>query len=500
MLDASIKRRLLACFGAAILSLGVLIGGMIAIQVSLSNELFQIYSSNNRIVTLNGQVQRLGDVTERYLSTKTTDALEELHNIMNELSLMTYEMKKTAPSSQINMKIRDVGNMADRLMEHTNTAIKAKMSSNTDEYIDSFSKVITLMGYIDTQCTHIGNLITAENISAIQMHSARQTQFYRFASLFVLLIIIEIVGYIIISTRSITNPIIEMADRAKAISAGNLEIEDVTCETHDEVATLAATFNRMKRDIRENIHQIEAQQQLKVELLEKESENYKIKLMLQDAQLMAMQSQIQPHFLFNTINAGLQIAYREGAGDTVEYFSKMSDFLRYNLKNFWEPVTLYSEVEQIRRYFYIMEVRFGGQIHFQVEEEIGEEEQRLVLVPCMILQPLVENCYVHGIKKAERRGEIRIVLCEFEGRYAVRIIDNGVGMGPEQVAYLMAKEPAAAEGEKDVRHGLGVRNVAGRLRSYFRREDIIRIYSTVGIGTEVVLLLKEKNDETSHSG
>lgn len=293
-----------------------------------------------------------------------------------------------------------------------------------------------------------------------------------------------------LSSRSIAAPIIEIAGQAKHIADGNFDAPDVACTTHDEVFILAATFNQMKSDLKRNIHRMEEQQQLELALIEKESENYRIELMLREARLIAMQSQIQPHFLFNTINAGLQIAYRENAATTVEYFSQMSDLLRYSLQNFWEPVSLRMEMEQIHRYFYIMEKRFGDRIRFEAMEEIGEAEQSRILVPCMILQPLVENCYTHGVKHVQRQGKILITLCERQGRYAVCIADNGAGMPQELVCRLLESHADPEPGS--MRQGLGVKNVVGRLRSYYGRDDVIKIRSQEGQGTEITLLLGEK--------
>lgn len=485
----SIKLRIILSFATVILFVASLLAGIAVIQISLSRELDDIYSSSQTVLTLNQKVQSLKSLTEQYLSTKTTASLEGIHDIINSLNLITYEMKKLPPDSQLDMKIRDVGHMTESLTGHVYTAIRAKMDANIDLYTESFGQIVLLADFIDLQCGAAASLIAEENIQAVRQHDQRQFRFYGFAVLFILIMAVECFVYIIFSSRAIAGPIIEMAAQAKDIAAGNFDTEDVVCTSGDEVSALAATFNQMKSDIRRNIHKMEERQQLELALIEKESENYRIELMLRDARLVAMQSQIQPHFLFNTINAGLQIAYREGAETTMEYFSQMSGLLRYSLQNFWEPVSLRLEVEQVYRYFYIMEKRFGDQTRFDAREEIGQPVQAQIMVPCMILQPLVENCYTHGVKHVQRPGRIRVTLCEYRGRYAVRIADNGCGM-PEALIRSLLEDPVQPE-RQGSRRGLGVRNVLGRLRNYYGRDDVMEIRSKEGQGTEVILLLKE---------
>ena len=487
-----IKARILLSFTIVLVFIGILLSGIISIQISLSGEINDIYDSNRMILILTENVHDLKLLTEQYLSTKTTESLEEIHNIINSLNLTVYEMKMISTNSQANMKIRDIGYMTESLINHVNIALRAKMDANVDKYTNNFEQITTIIKYIDVQCYAAISLMTEENFQAIKQHDERQFEFYQFAVLFIIMIAIECCGYIVLSSREIAEPIINMADCAKEIAAGNFNVKDVTCTSHDEVAALAVTFNQMKSNIRNNIRKIEQQKQLELELVEKESENYRIELMLQDAQLIAMQSQIQPHFLFNTINAGLQIAYQESADNTVEYFSQMSDFLRYSLHNFWEPVSLHSEVEQIKRYFYIMEKRFGTWIEFNVQEDIPEEKQRKIMVPCMILQPLVENCYAHGIKNVQRPGKIQIALCVYNGRYAVRIEDNGKGMSKDIINRLLEGPLTFNHGTSNVHRGLGIQNVIGRLRNYYKRNDVMEIYSMLDQGTKIVVLLEDK--------
>ena len=116
---------------------------------------------------------------------------------------------------------------------------------------------------------------------------------------------------------------------------------------------------------------------------------------LKDAQLKYLQAQINPHFLFNTLNAGAQLAMMEGADRTYDYVQNVAEFFRYNVKKGNETVTVREEIELVDNYIYILNVRFSGEIHY--EKKI-EESLLSIQMPGMILQPVVENCVNHGIR------------------------------------------------------------------------------------------------------
>ena len=124
---------------------------------------------------------------------------------------------------------------------------------------------------------------------------------------------------------------------------------------------------------------------------------------LKDAQLKYLQAQINPHFLFNTLNAGAQLAMMEDAEKTYEYIQNVADFFRYSVKKDYGSVSLEEEIKLVDHYIYIINVRFAGDIQYskQIDNRLIK-----VSVPAMILQPLVENCVNHGI-----RGIQDFVVC-----------------------------------------------------------------------------------------
>lgn len=171
---------------------------------------------------------------------------------------------------------------------------------------------------------------------------------------------------------------------------------------------------------------------------------------LKDAQLKYLQAQINPHFLFNTLNAGAQLAMMEDANRTYEYIQKVAELFRYNIKKSNEIVTLREEIDLIDNYIYILNVRFSGEIQYikQIEEVVKDKMDEITL-PGMILQPIIENSVNYGIRNIDWQGVITLNIYEKNKSICIEINDNGVGLG----------------------------NVINRLKIYCDSEDLFKIFS-----------------------
>ena len=490
-LKPSIRRRLLGCFLIIAFVMGTFALMIFNSQKMVTEEYKNIYIINNEIGQVNARVEDLTSSLSQYLSTKNTDTLEQIHSITNELELTSYEFKTYAPTSQINMMIRDIGNMCGNIIEYTNMAVIAKINRNATEYSEEYEKVYSLSQYIGAHCNGLNELLFQRNNSDLQWISEKQSSLYLFIIILFVVMLIESGLYIVFSTRTIVEPIVHMAQNAREISRGNFDTPDVVCGSQDEIAVMADTFNRMKSDIKENIKQLEMKRTLEIALKEEQMDKYRVEALLRGAQFTALQTQIQPHFLFNTINAGIQLAYREGATQTVEFFDNMSNLFRYNLRNVQNPVPLRKELLQVERYLYILKHRFSDAIAFSFESELPEQEYMSIMMPCMIVQPLVENSYAHGIRCLERQGKIDISVCKDEGYICLRVADNGVGMREEDVEKLMQGEKLKAYDEGTMSTGIGLSNVRHRLQMFYNRGKVIRITSKTGAGTVVTVYLKE---------
>lgn len=275
---------------------------------------------------------------------------------------------------------------------------------------------------------------------------------------------------VIMLTRRLTNPLKVLAGRAKQVTNGDLSVQIPIFQTGDEVESLSKAFDKMMESIRSYIEAQRISMEKETELRENE---LKTQTLLKDAQLKYLQSQINPHFLFNTLNAGMQLATIEDAEKTAVFIENMAEFFRYNLSKINEDATLYDEIQLVDRYIYILNVRFAGDIHYQkeVEEGIGD-----VIVPSMILQPLVENAVQYGIRDVEWEGVITLLVYRKDGFVYMEVKDNGKGMEQSLITRILDGENVRNQKNRKS-NGIGIYNVRERLMMYYNREDVLFIES-----------------------
>ena len=172
-----------------------------------------------------------------------------------------------------------------------------------------------------------------------------------------------------------------------------------------------------------------------------------------------------------------QTAHMEGAEETAEMMEVTAEMMRYHLGRTTKPATLRAEIQNTRNYVYIQRCRFGSRIAFEfdIDESCLELE-----VPCLIVQPLVENAITHGVGPLVEGGRIAVRLLPREGLVWLEVSDNGQGIGPEQLAALRLSLTEEAESSH-----IGLRNVCQRLRLYFGGGLRFHVDSTMPGGTAV---------------
>ena len=202
--------------------------------------------------------------------------------------------------------------------------------------------------------------------------------------------------------------------------------------------------------------------------------------------LKYLQAQINPHFLFNTLNAGAQLAMMEDAEKTGEFLENTAEFFRYNVRKNDQDATLGEEIHLVDNYVYILNVRFSGEILFsrEVDESLLE-----VRVPSMILQPLVENSFNYGIRDIDWEGRIELSVYRQKENICISIWDNGAGMEQERIEQVLSGNVQESDPHSNS-NGVGMKNVMERLRLYFHDQAKLEIISEgKNMGTEVLITI-----------
>lgn len=468
-----------------------LLTGLILLIVNIA-----LYQSMNRIVqrldsvyatnvSLN-ELQELLDDTQnaltKYLNTKSTDAMEEYY-INEEMYLgMVKKLNNKVVNQEMLMMEKNIRGLSVEYIKITNKVIDAKRGRNVDKYKVYYQDATKLY---DVICTHIYSLNNQRFAANSQNYQILQSsvEYSQMMNIIILLFVtIANTFLIFIITREMIQPLKKLSLAANKVAKGNLEVEHLPITSKDEIGVVTFAFNEMLESIKIYIKKIRHNMEQESAMKERElmMENH-----LKDAQLKYLQAQINPHFLFNTLNAGAQLAMMEGADRTYTYVQNVADFFRYNIKN-KEEVTLEDELIQVKHYIYILNVRFSGDIHFKMDVE---DSCKSVLMPGMILQPIVENSVNYGIRNIDWQGTIELSATKEKEYVCLSIRDNGIGMEQEKIDQILSGQLKKDEINGDS-NGVGLNNVIQRLRMFYDKEDIIEITSIgKNMGTEVAIKL-----------
>ena len=202
------------------------------------------------------------------------------------------------------------------------------------------------------------------------------------------------------------------------------------------------------------------------------------------------------HFLFNTINAGVQLSMIEGANRTSEFLESMSRLFRYNLKHLDSPVTIGDEVANVQDYYELLKVRFGDLIAFVFEIDPSALEY---LMPPLVLQPIIENAYIHGLSNKESEGVIKVQVLNKEDSAYIIVEDSGNGISDIDANNIMSTKTENShvpkeENSKASGNGIGILNVIARLELFYKRGNLFEIKGYKGIGTKVTVEIPHKKE------
>lgn len=280
-------------------------------------------------------------------------------------------------------------------------------------------------------------------------------------------------------SKDIYRPVQMLVCQAEEIMDGNYGMEDMPIIRDDELGYLTEAFNEMKKRIRENFRNQE--------------ELWRLESLLQDAEFRALQSQVNPHFLFNALGLATEAALTENADRTVDVIEHISYMLHYGLTSVREDAWLADELKMVRSYLFLQQQRFGDRVAFLMSVP---QEPMTLRIPGMTLQPLVENAVMHGVEHMTANGRIEVLVTQTPRAVEICVRDNGCGIPPDQVAALNSGEYVRGSSRST---GLGVTNVRNRMMVFYGRSDLMRIESQEGQGTSVYLkyLVREGEPDVS---
>jgi two-component system sensor histidine kinase YesM len=393
------------------------------------------------------------------------------------------------------VKVRPIGYLVIGInKDYVANMCKKSLRSPEDGILVVYEGVVLMkegtvpQGFTENVLAHPDDqAVQAENASVIRGHSAKDDlkvyyllsnsamQEKRITLLVVTLIIMFGLLLLLLPISSfagkrIVKPLRALLDSMHKFKNGDFD-QRVDFEARDEMGELTEHYNSMVQNIKELIET-----------------NYTSKIREHKSELMALQAQINPHFLYNTLDLIFWKAQEDGSQSAAKMIYALSRIFRLSLNRGQGLTTLKCEAELLEHYLEIQKERFSGKLKVTLDITPEAAECRL---PKLILQPFVENAIIHGIERSEQGGEVAVKAhCE-EGKLLIGISDTGRGMSEEQIKRLL-EEPDNRDNSS--LGGYAIYNVNERLKLIYGDAFTLKIDSLEGIGTKVDITIPCEQD------
>ena len=338
-----------------------------------------------------------------------------------------------------------------------------EMEEGAPDYLDRLYTIYRVQGYL---ATHAGRLEQMTVESGNERYEMQRPLFIIVPAVSILwgaaaLLMVRWLNRSV--QRNIGRPMVELAEDSRRIGENDFTGPDTHAEGGDEIASLVRAFCTMKASTRGYIEAL--------------TEKHKMEKQLDEVRLQMLKNQINPHFLFNTLNMIASTAQIEDAATTEKMIHALSRLFRYNLKSTDSVMPLERELKVVQDYMYLQQMRFGQRIRYDTD---CNQDTLEVLVPSFALQPLVENAIIHGISPKGQGGRIHVRSWMEGRRIWISVADTGRGMARERLEEIRR---ALARGEEKAT-GVGVGNIYRRVHGMYQDGEIF-IYSSEGRGTVV---------------
>lgn len=420
---------------------------------------------------------------DMYMKTKNGEYVEEYVTSNNRAKdIMNEILPYIGKNKESSIYLRNLRNMFDYYQTGASDIIhKEKLDEKSyDKLVELKTQAVYMNKHSGLLTVSYLNYSNSDYSSILEKYKNTEIQVY------ITLMAIMLISFILsmLVSRELGHTIGKLCNYAELLSKAKWEIADIKEQKYGELDSLAKAFNKMKNSIRKYIEELNEKAEIESNYHKEKLKSAEKDKLIKETHLLALQSQINPHFLFNTLNTVSRMAMFENADNTVGLIAATSKILRYNLDYKDKLVKLKEELDMIKAYVTIQETRFQDQMSFNLDIDNTLE---FINIPPMIIQPVVENAIIHGLHEMDKDGIISISVKRQDNFAAISIKDNGKGMEKEKIKCILNNEKAKKA--KSDTTGLGVANVKQRLELYFNRRDLISIISEPGKGTEVMIFI-----------
>ena len=447
------------------------------------------YDGNRNLTEMREWLDTIHSEMREYLDNKDERVLNLFYINEEKYKAFLTRFKHEGPMTEIEARENGVYNISSNYIQSVSKAVISKKRGDIKEYKAYQAQAEREYEYLTTYMLNLNNKLFFNNSS----NNSKMNEMTKLSEVLYGVILLLTGGVdiciLLLIVRRLSKPLKTLVDRASEVGKGNLDVQLVEPHEYNEIGIVNDAFNQMVISLRDYIamfrKSVEAESEMRENAIRMEAA-------VKDAQLKYLQAQINPHFLFNTLNAGAQLAMMEDADKTYRYIHKVADFFRYKIKNDDNISTIQEELQAVDDYIYILNVRYAGEIHFN---KVVDEKYLGVSVPSMILQPIVENCIKHGFHEIDWEKKIDISITGEDRNIVISVRDNGIGI-PGNIIEKIMNNTISEDKNAPKRDGIGLDNVITRLKTFFECDNVVEITSVgKNMGTEIALFIPKEVKE-----
>lgn len=475
--NATMRVRISIFFIAIVIIMGG-VSWFTFLNMKFLNDKYRDNSDN--YVVLNSAVNKIKSARkhlDNYIYMQNSTEINVFFSLLDEIEYSIKKFRLVTNSSEEYILIKNIRNKIVYYRTEADETVRASHNLNTGEVVDHMNEIDKVTVYMNEDIQKLMTLLLNHNEKLYSDTKKNSDNLRALTIVTILGTFILGILFSIVVAESITTPLEAFAQSAENISKGEFNVR-LDYSKYNEINRLIDVFKKMSNDIRNYIYEISQKANLERRLSEKELENLRVMNLLRESRLKVLQAKINPHFLFNTLNIISRKAVLEGAEQTSELINSLAKLMRYGFSKLDSVVEIRDEVENILEYLALQKARFGNRINVNVNVD---KEVLKVRVPCLILQPFVENAFKYGVENMETGGCINITGYKDGNRVRISVADNGMGIKPEILDEIMLDEGLSSNMNDK---GTGIRNVRDRLELYFEQRGLLEIRSAPGIGDD----------------
>jgi sensor histidine kinase YesM len=445
-----------------------------------------LFEKNYYLEDLLKEVSETETNLSSYISSGNTESLRQYYSHSRILEGVCQDLDTTVYANEGVLIEKDLAELILGFLGAAEKAVQAKRGWNTPEYTLRRREVQELGSQIRERTVALRLFMLDRQLDSFTVFSngMRRVMLLNLATIGAALSFgIFIIFYF---TPKISVPISLLGTEARKIARGIFDESVLVAEGDDEISAAARAFNLMKKSIQDSINEINTKAGIERALMEERVKNLEMTGLLRKAELDALQAKINPHFLFNTLNTGLQLAVVEEAEKTRIFLEQLASLMRYSFRESDNSIaTFQEEVLYLKSYLYLMTIRFPGV--FDIDISVHSDTEN-ALVPKMTIQPLAENAIRHGLQQKTQDAKIKVQGKLHDGNLVIVMEDNGSGISGERIQEIFyAADQNKDLASQDSGHGHGLSNVIRRLRHFSGCNDVFFIEPLSPCGTRITI-------------